>query len=214
MRVELITENAVVVAHQFNPSIVTQMWLVRHEIINENEFGEACVFTPAFVQVRSSSFHLTILPERLHFRPLCSDDEAADLVRDKVGSLVGLLPQTPYSAVGLNFTWLIVPEDGNTRSLLRELFFKNNNPIDQEFDTEDALFGGYYSRSELGGRLKLDVKPVNVESPQLSEQRIQIAFNFHRDVEENAAHDIQEFVAQWNRAKESAKHIMSRVCGD
>ena len=39
------------------------------------------------------------------------------------------------------------------------------------------------SKDTLGGRLKLDVKPITVSQEGEEVERIQFAFNFHVDVE-------------------------------
>lgn len=50
---ELISRNAVVAANKFNPSILTQMWLIRNEIVAEDEFENWCVFSNAAVQINA-----------------------------------------------------------------------------------------------------------------------------------------------------------------
>ena len=70
---------------------------------------------------------------------------------EKVGAIVRLLPQTPYAAVGLNFTWLVQPSASDYDGFCRALFFRTN-PLFTPFDTGDARFGGYLSRDVLGSK--------------------------------------------------------------
>ncbi len=44
-KVESRTSNAVIVAHQFNPSVVNQLWLVDNDIVSRDGFQEGCVFS-------------------------------------------------------------------------------------------------------------------------------------------------------------------------
>ena len=66
MKVEPGTSNAVIVAHQFNPSVVNQLWLVDNDIVARDDFQEGCVFSDMVVNVNAKEFSLFISPEQLH----------------------------------------------------------------------------------------------------------------------------------------------------
>jgi len=207
---ELVGANTVVAAHQFNPSIVTQLWLVKIGLLTEDEFKPGCVFTDMVAHVNAKDFQLIVVDAQCQFTPHKDHVEDQELVSSKVGSIVHALPETPYRAIGLNFLWHLIPEDGDVPTVSRDLFFFPGGPLYREFDDESARFGAYMSKDVLGVRLKLDVKPITLEKDQQQEERIQFAFNFHLDVaskKDPVAH-IEEMLSRWNAAREAASHIV------
>src|SRR5207253_8065118 len=100
---ELLGQNVVVTANQFNPSIVTQFWLVKEGVASENEFEGSCIFTEGVSQVQTKTFQLVVVPQMLQFTPSPDAEKQGDLASAKVGKIVRALPHTPYTAIGLNF---------------------------------------------------------------------------------------------------------------
>jgi hypothetical protein len=202
---------AVVVAQQFNPSVVSQMWLVRNGLLAEEDFLKGCFFSDVVVQVRSRQFALLIIPEQLQFIPAVSQEEEQALIADKVGRIVRTLPHTPFRALGLNFTWHLTPRDGDIARVTRALFFRDGSPLYRCFESEDAHFGGFLSKHVLGFRLNLDVKPIQVQEGERQEGRVQFAFNFHLDLGDNAAQRIEEYLLLWNEVRQEAGRIIDAV---
>ena len=112
----------VIGAQQFNPSVVSQLWLVRHGLLADGDFLPGCFFTDVFVQVRSPRFHLLVVPEQLQFVPTVPPAEEQALIVEKIGTIVKFLPHTPFKALGLNFAWHLVPRDANFVAFTRTLF--------------------------------------------------------------------------------------------
>jgi hypothetical protein len=214
MSFRLMEPNAIVVARQFNPSIVSQMWLVNTGIVPDGGFGDEFAFTPVFAQVVTEQFALQIIPERLQFTPKVPVNEQKSLVTEKVGKFVRALPHTPYAAVGLNFSFHLVPDQIDVRDLTRSLFFVPDSPIHKAFDAPDAQFGGYVSRDALGCRFKLDVKPCTLKPASGGEQQfVALDFNFHRDIAPGptAAEDVVKLLERWDEAKAIACEVVQSV---
>ncbi|MCC7086536.1 MAG: hypothetical protein IT427_16175 [Pirellulales bacterium] len=217
MSTSLIHTNVVAVARQFNPSVFSQLWLVRHGIASENEFEQVAesLFTPAIVQVRLPRFVLLVVPEQLQFAPLPPDVDHSELVLEKMGKIVETLPETPYIAIGLNFQWHFIPETCEMSKFCRRLFFRDNL-LFSSFDQPDARFGGYMSKDVLGFRLRLDVRPLRVEQPEGVRELFQFAFNFHTDIAsdvqgETSVSQIRRMLGQWNQAREHTRQIVSNL---
>jgi hypothetical protein len=214
MPAELVGSNLVVAAHHFNPSVFSQFWLVRNGIATEAQFRPGCLFSDQAVNVESEEFALLVVPPQLQFVPKVAPEHQGDLVTTKVGAIVHTLPHTPYTAIGLNFFWHISSEDGNVRALTRSLFFVPGRPLCQLFDTDDARFGAYFSRDTLGCRLKLDIKPVTIHTPEESREVVQFAFNYHLDLprEGNTTIDIIERqLRAWDEARGHAKKVVDEA---
>jgi len=212
MIISIVNANAIIVAEQFNPSIITQLWLVKNEILSEGDFREGCISSPMISQINSRQFSLLTLPDRLQFTPNDVRGENGNLVTTKLGHIVTRLPHTPYSGIGLNFIWHLDPEDIGIKELTKAIFF-HDNPLFREFDTEDARYGGYLSRNIFGCRLKLDVKPITIISPAKKEF-LQFVFNFHLDlIDDNWVQEIKSLLAQWDEAKNMSSRIVRTVQG-
>lgn len=211
MLVELAGSNVVIAAHHFNPSIFSQLWLVRNGIVGEEEFRPGCVFSDQAANIASESFDLLVIPPQLQFMPKVPSDQQGDLVAAKVGAVVGALPHTPYSAIGMNFFWHVELDDSNVQSFTRSLFFDPSRKICQHFDSEDARFGAYFSRDALGCRLKLDIKPITRHTGEESTELVQFAFNFHLDLPETGNQTVPTIENQlriWDAARvESARTV-------
>jgi len=210
MSLTLVGANAVIVAQQFNPSIISQLWLVRNGLMLEDDFRSGCVFSDMVAHVHARQFKMLVVPEQCQFSPAVVRDDEQELVVDKVGTIARSLPHTPFRAIGLNFVWHLHPEGHDAQAISRELFFVNDRPLYQEFAAEDARFGAYMSKDALGGRLKLDVKPLTVQQEGQDEERIQFAFNLHRDVGhlEDPVASIEETLHRWSEARDESARIV------
>ena len=211
MRAEQISSNVVIVARHFNPSILDRHWAITNGILSENDFEQGCIFTPVLSQINARDFKLLITPDQLQLVPSDFSHEAGAIILSKVGAIVERLPHTPYVAIGLNFIWHIIPTDEGMRALSRRLFFKEDNPIYQSFDTDNALFGAYLSKNYLNSRLKLDIKPATImHEGQLSEL-LQFSFNFHRDIVDQRVENILELLRNWSQAKDFTTEFITNL---
>ena len=207
MRTELVGASAVIVANHFNPSVVSHLWLVRNGVLAEDELQQGSIFADPLVQVLAPRFALVLTPDQLQFLPASTDPDRGGLIAEKVGRIVELLPETPYKAIGLNFTYHIRPEAGDVRVMARRLFFRESIPIYREFDCEDANFGAYLSKDALGFRLKLDLRPMNgVEKSGQTVHFFQALFNFHAELEPapGAVDRLKALLHRWSAASELA----------
>jgi hypothetical protein len=133
------------------------------------------------------------------------------LIIDKLGKIVQKLPHTPYRALGLNFIWHLTPADKSIARLTRGLFFNADRALDRHFAVENAHYGGYLSKDVGNFRLKLDIKPIQVPVGDATEGRVQFAFNFHSDLKEDAARQIEERLLHWDEVRQEAERILDSV---
>jgi hypothetical protein len=208
MRSQLVASNTVIAAGQFNPSVISQLWLVKHKLIDEGDFESGCVFSDSLVQVMAKSFVLLVIPEQFQFVPRTEAENELRLIQDKVGAIVNRLPHTPFTGVGLNFIWHVDPEPADIQTLSRQMFFRENHDLDKSFDSTDAKFGAYLSRDILGFRLKLDIKPIQILENK--EDRLQFAFNYHLDLAgcESPVSEIEARLHKWEEAKAYASELI------
>lgn len=212
-----IDSSVVVVARQFNPSVFSQLWLVRNHVVDEGSFVKGCLYTDEVAKVETRLFGLLVIPPQLQFQPRVAPEEEAGLIRDKVGSIIRLLPHTPFTAVGLNFAWHLWPDNQDLPSFSRSLFLRSSGPFFEAFgDAGDSLFGAYVSRDFQGCRLRLDIKPI--EGPfsenQVVRRRLHFGFNFQLDVpQEDPIPAMEQHLDRWKQAKDEATRIVKLVEG-
>jgi hypothetical protein len=209
--VDLVSENIVVTARQFNPSLVSQLWLRNNGIVRDDEFTPDAIFTPAFVQLTTTKFNFLLIENRLQFVPLCGDDEKQGIVVERLGQLVTTIPHTPYSGVGVNFVWHYEPGRLSSRDVGKRLFFNPETPLAREFNTDDAHFGGYYSKNILGFRLKLSSTPMTMQQDNAKVEKFQFSFNYHSDVD--GADGVTNALCRWSDAREHAAKLI-RLIGE
>jgi hypothetical protein len=203
---------AVVVARHFNPSIVSQIWLVRNGLLAADDFlQEGSLYSEFLVQVRSRIFNMLVAPEQLQFVPEGSPEGHQTLALEKLGIIVRTLPHTPYRAIGLNFSWHLTPSAGDVRAVTRRLFYRSEEPLYAHFQDDNANYGGYLSKDFVGFRLRLEIRPIIVQSETGREDRIQFAFNFHRDVADGGAAEIEDALRRWDEARCEAERIIDSV---
>lgn len=213
MEASLKTANVVIAAKQFNPTIFDQIWLLDNGIATREELqGEnAFVLTAPFVQFCAPSFVLVVLPDQLQFTPDPVDEGAGQLVVEKVGRIVTLLPHTPFVAAGLNFVWHLSLDAAAFGEFSKSLFFREN-PLYSAFQEDDARYGGYLSKSTLGTRLNLDVRPVRTAAPD-GPEAIQFAFNFNLDLPRGqaAVEQITALLRRWDEARNQSASLIQAV---
>lgn len=214
MPLELVGANVVVVAQQFNPSVFSQLWLVKNHILEEGDFRDGCLFSDDVAKIESRQFGLLVVPPQLQFRPTLSDEGESDIVAGVVGRIVRTIPHTPYKAIGLNFVWHVWSDDGDMHQLSRSLFFASNSSLLSDFaDAKDVMFGGYASRDFGECRLRLDMKPIFNQVNGEPEGRMQFSFNFqvdHLDSPDVEAVSVMErHLQSWCELREESNRIVS-----
>lgn len=201
----------VVLARQFNPSVLTQMWLAGQGILGEDgAYKPESIFTANLVQVITDEFALVVTPDQVQFMLNVAPDEQQDLIAKKIGTLVKNLPHVPYWAVGLNFHWHLTPDKEQIPAITRELFCGKSEGIYARFNEPNAKFGAYLSKNFGSFRMKLDVKPILLEVESLKEERVHFGFNFHADLPRGAgaADAVIERLGHWNEVRDEAVETM------
>ncbi len=207
-----VGSTAVVVAQQFNPSIITQRWLERNRILADDDFQDGSLYSDVVVQVRSRPFQMLVVPDQLQIVPsVPPDQEQAELLRS-LAKIVAELPHTPYRGLGLNFIWHLTPSDGDIARLSREMFYIPDRPLQRHFVEENCHYGGYFSKDLYGFRLKLDIKPLIVQLiGGRTENRLHFGFNYHCDLGEGAVQQIEEGLRHWDDARRYAERIIDDI---
>lgn len=211
MGTQFVGANAVIVASHFNPSVISQLWLVRQGLVRESDFEANCIFSELLAQVRTTSFQMVVVPEQLQFSPSDAGEEGYRTVNEKLGAIVRLLPHTPFRAAGLNFVWHVLPDGIGVAEFSRRLFFREDVDLFRHFSAETSQFGSYLSKDFRESHLRLDIKPIVAQ--ETGENPLQFSFNYHRDVSgsEEPVLLIRSLLGRWREAKQEALDIMDSL---
>lgn len=221
MALRLVNSSAVVVAQHFNPSVTGQYWLIQNKIVLPQELQVGAIFSDMIVQVPTRDFHLLITQESCQFTfpTPATDERRAEqqaLLKERLGTLVSLLPHTPYTAIGLNYVWHLFPDSETIGSKCRQFFFLPGKPLYTIFDQGDARFGSYMSMDWGGYRLRLDARPIICVLPDAPQTEvIQFVFNYHRNLAgtPNPSSGIIDALNQWNVTWKNSLSIMETILG-
>lgn len=219
MPVELAMRSVVMVGHDVNISILKPPWLVRNDILTEDELSAGdVVFSQAVVQVPAGSFEFLALPNRIQMRlSLECEDVPTKLLR-VLGGLAITLPHTPFIAVGFNFEYVLHPEsdpDFVSRNVARF-----GSPFAKQVcaDKVDVRFGSYCSFSALDMRVQADLKPGRARMNDAGESLDDTSrpeamigkFNFNRELAKpTRPMEVLEFLERWKAAETLASELAS-----
>lgn len=197
MNITLTNANIVILANSHNPSIATKDWLLGNDIVLEKPTNFAN--TPVLSVYESQNLLLVVQAERLQLTarsPLAVVD-----LPQVVERYVRKLPETPYSAVGLNYIWEGRGEPGeNVKDLLKGLFLGNPECFKSQINVEDARVGGIIRFPYEGANLRI-IMDIH---PELEERTI-LDFNYHYGIASVA--DLLESLHKFQSCQEHSRRI-------
>lgn len=190
--------NIVILASNYNPSIVSKEWLYQKGI-----FAEAVknfVHTPVFSLVESERFSLTVDEQRLQLvaRKVTEDDLSALLAVAE--RFVRTLPETPYRALGFNYHYAMP---------------KERYDLDAILCPDNAKIGELLSPNYgLGATVLFDFEKFIVTltiSPSFGKQhQVRMSLNFHSEARN--ADEVVERLPLQTRTLEKAEAIIRGLC--
>lgn len=210
--IELVDCNIVIVANDFNVTIVNNIWLYKNEIFTEDELKDS-INLPVNVEVRADNCIFSVVPNRLQFNVNTKYADAKELILSKIGKLVKKLPHTPFAATGLNFIYHITPQGDDVGSLSKRLFCNNGAMLfDGLEEQQNSRFGGYFSYDLMGARFRLDAKPIKIAKDGGFDEKLQFSYNFNVDLtSEDPVENIIRLIKMWDEAKEYTKNLTEKI---
>ncbi|MBU0464553.1 MAG: hypothetical protein KKE12_13285 [Proteobacteria bacterium] len=209
--IDFVDCNIVIIAATFNVNILNTVWLYKNKIFTEKELqGATCL--PVIVEAQSDDFRLHIIPDRLQFSINTKYKNAKELLLSKIGRLVKLLPHTPFTAAGLNFTYHVTPSDKDIYKLTRSLFCNEQSKLFTDLEEENVRFGGYFSKDLLGTRFRLDAKPISVVMQNKKKEMLQLAYNFNVSLNQEDDHNtVIGLFDKWDEAKRICQELTNKI---
>ena len=222
MKTVLAQSTVVVVAHDVNLSIFRPVWLGQNDILTEEELAGEVVVTPVAINVPAGAFNLMIVPNRVQISFSDASANVREVLDRIVGGIVRTLPHTPYSGCGMNFHHFVANTEGDFGDWCRSNFASTVSNRMMPVSAEDPRCGTYVSLDVLGGRLKLDMKPVKIPEGSVAadgweDQREAMKFSFNYDFSvadsEKPNETLLEVLSRWDDALAHSHTIVASEIG-
>ena len=169
--INLIDTNIVILAKNHNPTIISKEWLKLRGIVEENENFPKFTHTPILSYVETDNFRFIVDPDRLQISLVKISDENIEKLPNITEKYIGQLPETPYTALGLNYNYNIELQAES----LKKIFHPDKDKFTKLF-TKNYQLGGIIIFSHSNFMVKIDIKPTFNEA-----EKIIVNFNFHCD---------------------------------
>ncbi len=210
MNKKLIANGFVVINSGLELNSFNSFWLVKNKIIEESELANDHIFTSSFVRLNFNDYSITI---NSNSTILSMDNNNDYAIKEGISRFLILLKNIKnalHFSCGINFNWSI--EDLDNKEFLdlsKRLFFVNNNPLYESFDTSDSGFGAYLSKIVKESRLKLEIKPIHDFSDKAS---LNFNFNFHKELNDILSTDeLESYLNDWKIYQSESESLISKI---
>lgn len=161
--------NIVILARNYNPSIVSKEWLYEKNIVRETVIN--FVHTPPLSVVETERISFVLDENRLQISLKSITTESIESLPKIAAGFVSCLPETPFVAVGFNYTYNIPKETSRTKTL-----FALDDTKLKELFSEDYEVGLIVSFPFKTFIVRMTTPPIIGKTT-----RITMDFNFHSD---------------------------------
>ncbi len=167
----LISANIVVLANTFNVSIASKDWLQEHVIsVEPTDY----LSTPVVSAYHTDQIQLLVDQSRLQVICKQVGDDILNECANIVCTYVKKLPDTPYTAIGLNYVWNLMLETDNLVGLPRDQFSSGLHNLADEFTNYSVGLTMVGQRSDA--QIRLSIEPsLDLSKPMT------IKVNYHYD---------------------------------
>lgn len=214
MNKSLIANGFVVINNGLDLNGLNSYWLVKNEIISEEDLRGNHIFTSNFIQLSLNKFSLTLNNNSV-ILSINNNYNEQDYIEgvNKLIFLLTKLKNTFNLSCGINFNWILNDLNGGEYfEISKKLFFVNDNPLYKEFENNRPCFGAYMSKDFEDSRLKLDIKPVHSNLDGINEGTLHFNFNFHKDlVDSTSIDELEAYLKKWKIYKNESELLVNKI---
>ena len=161
--------NIVILARNYNPSIVSKEWLYEKNIVKETVTN--FVHTPPLSVVETERISFVLDENRLQISLKSITTESVESLPKIAACFVSCLPETPFVTIGFNYSYNIPKET----SRLKTLFALDDTKLKELF-SENCEVGLIVSFPFKAFIVRMTAPPIRGKIT-----RITMDFNFHSD---------------------------------
>lgn len=190
--------NIVILASNYNPSIVSKEWLYQRGVFTESV--DNFVHTPILALVENQNFGLLVDEQRLQIiiKRVTQDNLTNSTAIAQ--RFIDVLPETPYKAVGLNYRYTLAEKGCDLRTLL----------VPKPAKLRSVFSQGYQLGAMIVFSFESFVATFTVTPSLTKEQPIRIAFNFHANVAN--IDEVRARITSQQATLQKADSIIQELC--
>lgn len=213
MKSHIAETNIVLVLRNPDYRYIDPFWLVENKVCDREDINkDNAIFMPDLIQIVNDKFQILCMSNRITIT-------IEDTEENRHARLTRML--TPFLnegkslnpvAMGINIKYLIEPSEEEFPKVNSNLLRNSTCPASVYFQGNDARYGSYFSANFESLRLKLDIKPAIMTSPQGTREFIEMNFNFHKDFAKpyQPAESI-EMLSLWPKCWDHSEKIMKAM---
>jgi len=189
--------NIVLLASNYNPSIVSKEWLYQKGIFTES--ADNFIHTPILALVENKDIALAVDEQRLQLVVKRVTEDNLVKAAKMVCTFVNILPETPYKGLGFNYQYVI----------------QKKCDLDAIFTPKATKLAKLFSKEyHLGTVLIFPFENFTVNftiTPKPSkDEKVTMAFNFHSDV--NKVEEVLSRMSSQIATLQKTESIVQELC--
>ena len=188
--------NIIIIARNYNPSIVSKDWVLDKALLTEPI--DNFTHTPLFSFVENKSHSLIVDSDRLQISVKILSPENIEELPKIAKKFILALPETPYKMMGFNYTYQVKEENDS----LRKLFSPNEKSLEQIFGFECQLGGTIVFKFKEIFHARVNISPIKTDE----EKSRKIDFNFHTEIQDKK--EILQGLNLYSETKKKAESII------
>lgn len=191
----------IILAESHNPTIVSPEWLRDKGIMDEKPTNFA--HTPVLSIFESESCQILVDQNRFQMTPKNLELPCINRCQKATVDYVTALPETPYTAIGLNYTWQVNIGENADNNIIKLSFAGSN--IENSFEGyEDVLLGGKLTAKKENYVLQLIIDPSD-------KSILSFHFNFHFDTKGKGFEFVNQCIAKYISNYDVSKQIIEKI---
>ncbi|MBI4303917.1 MAG: hypothetical protein HY665_06225 [Chloroflexi bacterium] len=190
--------NIVILASNYNPSIVSREWLYQKGIFTEPV--DNFVHTPVLSLVENQNFGFAVDEQKLQLVIKRMTQDNLTNSNAMARRFVDVLPETPYKAVGLNYHYTLGEHNCNLGCIL----------VPKPAKLKAVFSPNYQLGSMIVFSFESFVATFTATPSLVKEQPVKIAFNFHANVAN--VEELRARVASQIKTLEKAESVIRELC--
>jgi hypothetical protein len=209
--ISLNNTNVTLVSDPTTMNAADQIWLLKNGICSEEDLtnNPNNVFMAGFVKVQTKKYDLQIAGNQVVVNCLSTnDDEQYQCFTDKLKPFFDSQNKFKFTAMGINFKSLLIPET-NFYELNKKLLGSKSNKWDKYFDSTDTRYGLFYKTQYKGFTLTFKISPASGKLNNNEEKEaFDVDFNYHCNIVERLESYHDNLKNNWLNLKEHSNKII------
>lgn len=202
MDIKLVSADIVILATAHNPSVLSPEWLKEKKLISKNLNN--FIYTPDLSVCESNDFSLVVDRQRLNIASKMVSADSLNIIKNIAMSYIKLLPNIPYTALGMNFAWMV---KANASEITPDISIKIDqlDNFSKIFPDHELSYGCIIKAKKPPYLLKLIIEPKDDKSLVLN-------FNYHHEIrkieEDKLVGYIGNFIDLLDYSRDTVKKMM------